>query len=79
MKIFVPGFGPLYDTAGGPDSESNEGPRGLFACAAQLDAKRITGRARRKYQRLRSNALRADLTGGHLAPGLLSGSRAGNP
>jgi hypothetical protein len=29
MKIFVPGFRALYDTAKGPDSEFNEGPRGL--------------------------------------------------
>ncbi len=31
MKIFVPGFGALYDTASGPDSEFKEGPRVLFA------------------------------------------------
>ena len=31
MKIFVLGFRTLYDTAKGPDSEFNEGPRGLFA------------------------------------------------
>jgi hypothetical protein len=31
MKVFVPGFGALYDTPTGPDSESSEGPRGPFA------------------------------------------------
>jgi len=31
MKILVPGFRALYDTASGPDSEFNEGPRGLLA------------------------------------------------
>jgi hypothetical protein len=36
MKIFVPGFRALYDTAKGPDSESNEGPRWLFALRLNL-------------------------------------------
>ncbi len=36
MKIFVPGFRALYDTAKGPGSEFNEGPRGLFALRLNL-------------------------------------------